>query len=171
LRQKNMETREELIISEIKKNPGIRFREVMEKINLSNGVLSYYVRKLETNGQIKSQRTTRVSRFFINDMTEEEAKIVSRLRQTTPKDILITLLENDRLTFQEIVSNVKKASATVSFYLSKLVNDGIVDYKKIELKKSYYIVEKQRIANLITEYHPDVIENASDNLADIMSSL
>ena len=168
---RNMESREELIISEIKKNPGIRFREVMNKIKLSNGVLSYYVRKLENNGVIKTQRTTRVSRFFINDMTEDEAKIVSRLRQTTPKSILVTLLENDRLEFQEIVSNVGKASATVSFYLSKLVNDEIVSHKKIDLKKSYYIVEKQRIANIITEYHPDVIENASDNLADIMSSL
>ena len=166
-----MESREELIILEIKKNPGIRFREVMKKINLSNGVLSYYVRKLENNGIIKTQRTTRVSRFFIKDMTEEESKVVSRLRQSTPKAILITLLENDRLKFQEIVSNVGKANATVSFYLSKLVSDEIVNYKKVDLKKNYFIVEKQRIANLITEYHPDVIENASDNLADIMSSL
>ena len=85
-----MESREELIISEIKKNPGIRFREVMEKIGLSNGVLSYYIRKLETNGTIKTQRTTRVSRFFVNDMTEDESKVVSRLRQTTPKAILVT---------------------------------------------------------------------------------
>ena len=167
----NMESREELIISEIKKNPGIRFREVMEKISLSNGVLSYYVRKLENNGVIRTQRTTRVSRFFINDMTEEESKVVSRLRQTTPKAILVTLLENDRLEFQEIVANVGKASATVSFYLTKLVNDEIVSYKKVYMKKQYFIVEKQRIANLITEYHPDVIESASDNLADIMSSL
>ena len=104
-------------------------------------------------------------------MTEEESKVVSRLRQSTPKAILITLLENDRLKFQEIVSNVGKANATVSFYLSKLVSDEIVNYKKVDLKKNYFIVEKQRIANLITEYHPDVIENASDNLADIMSSL
>ena len=84
-----MESREELIVSEIKRNPGIRFREVMEKINLSNGVLSYYVRKLENNGVIKTQRTTRVSRFFINDMTEEESKVASRLRQTTPKACLL----------------------------------------------------------------------------------
>ena len=83
----------------------------------------------------------------------------------------ITLLENDKLEFQEIVSNVKKASATVSFYLAKLVSDEIIEYKRIDLKKNYYIVEKQRIANLVTEYHPDVIENASDNFADIMSSL
>ena len=166
-----MESREELIILEIKKNPGIRFREVMKKINLSNGVLSYYVRKLENNGIIKTKRTTRVSRFFINDMTEEESKVVSRLRQSTPKAILITLLENDRLKFQEIVSNVGKANATVSFYLSKLVSDEIVNYKKVDLKKKYFIVERQRIANLITEYHPDVMETASDNLADIISSL
>jgi len=166
-----MESREELIISEIKKNPGIRFREVMNRFNLSNGVLSYYVRKLENNGVIRTQRTTRVSRFFINDMTEDESKIVSRLRQTTPKAILVTLLENDKLEFQEIVSKVGKASATVSFYLGKLVNDDIVNYKKVELKKKYHIKEKQRIGNLITEYHPDVIENASDNLVDIMSSL
>ena len=166
-----MESREELIISEIKKNPGIRFREVMEKICLSNGVLSYYVRKLENNGVIRTQRTTRVSRFFINDMTEEESKVVSRLRQTTPKAILVTLLENDRLEFKEIVSNVGKASATVSFYLAKLVNDEIISYKKVDLKKNYFVVEKKRIVNLITEYHPDVVENASDNLADIMSSL
>ncbi len=166
-----MESREELIISEIKKNPGIRFREVMEKISLSNGVLSYYVRKLENNGIIKTQRTSRVSRFFINDMTEEESKIASRLRQTTPKAILVTLLENDMMEFQGIVSNVKKSNATISFYLSKLVDDEIVNYKKKDLKKNYYIVEKQRIANLITEYHPDVIESASDNLADIISAL
>ena len=166
-----MESREELIILEIKKNPGIRFREVMKKINLSNGVLSYYVRKLENNGIIKTKRTSRVSRFFINDMTEEESKVVSRLRQSTPKAILITLLENDRLKFQEIVSNVGKANATVSFYLSKLVSDEIVNYKKVDLKKKYFIVERQRIANLITEYHPDVMETASDNLADIISSL
>ena len=166
-----MESREELIISEIKRNPGIRFREVMEKINLSNGVLSYYVRKLENNGIIKTQRTTRVSRFFINDMTQEETKVVSRLRQTTPKAILVSLLENDRMEFQEIVSSVGKASATVSFFFSKLVNDEIVSFKKVNLKKNYFIVEKQRISNLITEYHPDVVESASDNLADIMSSL
>ena len=90
---------------------------------------------------------------------------------SSTKAILITLLENDRLEFQEIVSNVEKASATVSFYLSKLVSDEIVSYKKMDLKKKYFIVEKKRIANLITEYHPDVMETASDNLADIMSSL
>jgi len=168
---KNMKSREELIVNEIKNNPGIRFREVMEKVKLTNGVLSYYIRKLENLQVIKTQRTPRVSRFYLFDMNEEESKIVKRLRQTTPKAIIVSLLENENIEFKQIVSNVEKSSATVSFYLSKLVNDDIVNYKRIELKKVYFVKEKSRIANLITEYHPDVIENASDNLADIMSSL
>ena len=167
----NMRTREELIVDEIKNHPGIRFREVMEKLSITNGVLSYYIRKLECTGIIKTERTPRVSRFYLHDMSEEESSIVKRLRQTTPKSILITLIENDEMEFQEIVSNVKKSSSTVSFYLTKLVNDDIVRYNKSNLKKFYFIKEKQRIANLITEYHPDVLETASDNLADIISSL
>ena len=168
---KSMESREKLIVNEIKNNPGIRFREVMDKVKLTNGVLSYYIRKLENMQVIKTQRTPRVSRFYLFDMNEEESKIVQRLRQTTPKAILVSLLESENIEFKQIVLNVGKSSATVSFYLSKLVNDDIVNYKRIELKKVYYIKEKSRIANLITEYHPDVIENASDNLVDIMSSL
>ena len=166
-----MESREKLIVNEIKNNPGIRFREVMDKVKLTNGVLSYYIRKLENMQVIKTQRTPRVSRFYLFDMNEEESKIVQRLRQTTPKAILVSLLESENIEFKQIVLNVGKSSATVSFYLSKLVNDDIVNYKRFEQKKTYYIKESSRIANLITEYHPDVIENASDNLVDIMSSL
>ena len=37
-----MISREEMIVSEIKKNPGIRFRELMKQVGISNGVMSYY---------------------------------------------------------------------------------------------------------------------------------
>ena len=35
-----MASREELIISEIKTNPGIRYRELMNQIGVTNGVMS-----------------------------------------------------------------------------------------------------------------------------------
>ena len=72
--------------------------------------------------------------------------------------------------FSWVKSNEKELLVILE-NLAKLVNDEIVSYKKVDLKKNYFVVEKKRIANLITEYHPDVVENASDNLADIMSSL
>ena len=41
-----MESRTELINFEIKRNPGIRFRELMKIIGVKNGIMSYYIRKL-----------------------------------------------------------------------------------------------------------------------------
>ena len=36
-----MASREEMIFSEIKSNPGIRFRELMKQFSITNGVMSY----------------------------------------------------------------------------------------------------------------------------------
>ena len=166
-----MATREELIISEIKSNPGIRYRELMKQIGVTNGVMSYYLRKLEQNESVWVERTPRVTRFYSSDLSEDEAKLVKRLRQETPKKILVALVQNDQLTFKELTAKICKSPATTSFYLSQLVKDNIVATSKSDFVKVYFNVERKRIANLIEEYHPDIIEQASDNFADIISSL
>ena len=166
-----MATREELIISEIKSNPGIRYRELMKQIGVTNGVMSYYLQKLEQSESVWVERTPRVTRFYSSDLSEDEAKLVKRLRQATPKKILIALVENEQLTFQELVAKISKSPSTTSFYLSQLVEENIINTSKANFVKVYFNVERKRIANLIEEYHPDIIEQASDNLSDIMSSL
>ena len=166
-----MATREEIIISEIKSNPGIRFRELMKKVGITNGVMSHYLRKLEENESVWIERTPRVTRFYSSDLSEDEAKLVKRLRQETPKKILVALVQNDQLTFKEIVLKIAKSPSTTSFYLSQLVKDNIVATSKSDFVKVYFNVERKRIANIIEEYHPDIIEQASDNFADIISSL
>jgi len=166
-----MASREKLIISEIKTNPGIRYRELMKQIGITNGVMSYYLRKLEQNESVWVERTPRVTRFYSYDLSEDEAKLVKRLRQETPKKILVALVQNDQLTFKELTAKICKSPATTSFYLSQLVKDNIVATSKSDFVKVYFNVERKRIANLIEEYHPDIIEQASDNLSDIISSL
>ena len=81
------------------------------------------------------------------------------------------LVENEQLTFQELVAKICKSPSTTSFYLSQLVKDNIVATSKSDFVKVYFNVERKRIANIIEEYHPDIIEQASDNLSDIISSL
>ena len=166
-----MISREELIISEIKTNPGIRYRELMKQIGVTNGVMSYYLRKLEQSESVWIERTPRVTRFYSSDLSEDEANLVKRLRQETPKKILVALVENDQLTFQELVAKICKSPSTTSFYLSQLVKENIINTSKSDFIKVYFNVERKRIANLIGEYHPAIIEQSSDNWADIISSL
>jgi len=162
-------TREEKIVSEIRDNPGIRFRELMNIVGITNGVLSYYITKLEKIGNIQVQRKSGVSRYFMPDLSESETILTKYLRMPTPKKILIVLLKNKTPTFKQIVEEIKMSPSTTSFYLKKLVNDDIVRVENTQNKK-YSIVNQVQIANLISEYHPDLVTNATVNLEEIFSS-
>ena len=59
-----LSSRESLFINLINQNPGIRYLELKNLTGLSNGVVSYYLHLLESNGYVKSVRTPRVSCFY-----------------------------------------------------------------------------------------------------------
>ena len=165
---KNM-TREEKIILEINTNPGIRFRELMRSIKVSNGVMSYYIRKLEKTGIVNTERTSGVLRLFSNTIKNSDIDIIKFLRISTTKKIMIALLEEDLLTFKQITEKIQMSPSTTSFYLGKLIHTKILSISNVSPKK-YTLNQKQKISNLIMLYHPSTIDSASDNLIDIFSA-
>ena len=165
---KNM-TREQKIILEIDTNPGIRFRELMKAMKITNGVMSYYIQKLEKTGIINTERTSGVLRLFSNTVKSSDIDIIKFLRISTPKKIMVVLLEEDLLTFKQITEKIQMSPSTTSFYLTKLVNTGILSISNV-FPRRYLLNNKQRLTNLITLYHPSVIDTSSENLADIFSS-
>jgi predicted transcriptional regulator len=159
------------IIKVIEKNPGIKFREIMRETGMKNGVLGYYAGKLEKEGTVRVKRTTRQTRFFPPSVSDNDILMIKNLRQETPKQILSALLRYEMLSFNQLVENVRKSPATVSLYLSQLKDDGLVDSKLINLKRSYYIKETEKLREIIDKYHPSLIERSADHLADTLSSL
>jgi len=165
---KNM-TREQKIILEIKNNPGIRFRELMKAMKITNGVMSYYIQKLEKTGVVNTERTSGVLRLFSESIEISDMNMIKFLRISTPKKIIAVLLEKDLLTFKQITEKIQMSPSTTSFYLTKLVNTGILSISNA-FPRRYLLNNKQRLTNLITLYHPSVIDTSSENLADIFSS-
>ena len=165
---KNM-TREQKIILEIKNNPGIRFRELMKSMKITNGVMSYYIQKLEKTGIVNTERTSGVLRLFSESIEISDMNMIKFLRISTPKKIIAVLLEKDLLTFKQITEKIQMSPSTTSFYLTKLVNTGILSISNA-FPRRYLLNNKQRLTNLITLYYPSVIDTSSENLADIFSS-
>lgn len=120
-----MTSRDYQIQQIIEENPGIQFREIMRTSGLKNGVLSHYLGKLEKNGIIKVIRGPRQSRFYPPRITEEESVAMKALRKQTPRDLLLALIKEDGLEFNQLVREVKKSPSTVSLYLSQIVADGL----------------------------------------------
>lgn len=159
------------LIDIIEKNPGIKFREIMRETGMKNGVLSYHTRKLEKIGVVKVERSPRQTRFYPLGITNEESVLIRNLRQETPRQILLSLLDEKEITFNKIVEKVKKSPSTVSIYLSQLTDNNIVEIKIIELKRVFYIKDEEMVQKAINKYHPTLIEKSADRLADIFNSL
>ncbi|MFQ5476683.1 MAG: winged helix-turn-helix transcriptional regulator [Nitrosopumilus sp.] len=154
----------------IEQNPGIQFREIMRSSGLKNGVLSHYLGKLERNGIIKANRGPRQVRFYSPQITEDESKVIKALRKQTPRDLLLTLVKEDGLEFSQLVKEVKKSPSTVSFYLSQIVEDGLVEIRFVELKKRYHIKARDLIDKLIEDYRPSLLEKPTSGFEDIINS-
>ena len=163
--------RETEIIGIIEKNPGIKFREIMRETGLKNGVISYHARKLEENGSVKIDRRSGETRFYPLFVTEEESLVISSLRRDTQKYILLSMLDGKPLSFNEIVQKVKKAPSTVSTFLSKLVEDGLIEIKITELKKIYFLRNPDMVHEIIKRYSPVLLERSAYNFADTFSNL
>ena len=154
----------------IERNPGIQFREIMRSSGLKNGVLSHYLGKLEKNGIIKSIRGPRQVRFYPPQITEDESKVIKALRRQTPRDLLLALVQEDGLTFSQLVQEVKKSPSTVSLYLSQIVADGLIEIRFVKLKKRYHIKARDLVDKLIEDYRPGSLEKPTSGFEDIINS-
>jgi len=161
-------TREERIILEINNNPGIRFRELMKSMKVTNGIISYYIQKLEKVGIIFSERKSGVSRLFASTIEISDVSTIKFLRTPTPQKIMLLLLKEDLLTFKQITEKIQMSPSTTSFYLKKLITSGTVTISGVG-KKKYSLKDNECVSNLIKLYHPNIVDSASENLADIFS--
>jgi predicted transcriptional regulator len=133
--------RESIFLNLINQNPGIRYLELKSLTGFNNGVVSHYLRQLESNGLIKSVRTPRVSCFYHSSVSELSQKIFRRSRQITPQRIILALIQKNH-SFLSLVNEVKKSPSTVSTYTTKLIHDDIVAISYDNSKKIFKINPK-----------------------------
>ena len=156
----------------IEKNPGIQFRELMRFTGLKNGVLSYHLGKLERAGSVQVHRRSRETRFFPLEITEYESKVIKALRRETPRSIIQALILSDnKLTFSQIVNQVSKSPSTVSFYLSQLNEDKIVEQVLSDRKRKFQIKDKIVVDKLIEDFRPGLLDKPTSGFEDVMNSL
>ena len=163
--------RPELILKTIEKNPGIRYREIMDELGLNNGTLSHHLQKLEKQSVLRVERTPRVARFYPLSVNETEIPIIKRLRQETPRRILRLLLDLDEVNFSEMFLRIKRSPGTTSRYVTELVDDGIVKDRFEKGKRFFSLTEKYTVNKLISKYHPDLMDKTTENYSDVIESL
>jgi predicted transcriptional regulator len=145
-----------IILNIIIQNPGICFRDIARISGLTNGVVSHYLFKLQMEGLVHVKRSKRKTWYFILDISEEEMKLAVHLRNKTSCEIISKLLENQCLTFNTLTKKINKCPASISFGLSRLVEEGIVK-RMGGLHPMYFLKDPRFISKMMANMHSKTV--------------
>jgi predicted transcriptional regulator len=159
--------RKQIVLDIVKRNPGIRFNEIMRISEIRNGTLSHYVKKLENSGTIELQRTPRVTRLYPAGISEDEAKICKFMTVDTQKKIIIFLMKNEVASSAEIKNFVKKSASVISVNLNQLFREKVIN-KEYDIPSNKYSIKNPELINgIMKEYYPNLLDKLADNTIEL----
>ena len=152
-----------LILEQVTKMPGIRYRELLRQTGLANGTLEYHLKMLEKMYRVKVERHEgRRARYYPISFSSDETHIIGYVRNNVARQIVSFILSHDLCTFGEIVDHIKKAPSTVSWHLKRLSEGGIISVRYGQDYHLYSIINK----NLIEAILKRCEESFEDKIAD-----
>lgn len=96
----------------------------------------------------KTQKYSRHKRYYPADVFEEEFSIIRNLRKPTKKEILFKIIVQGNPSFQELRSKIDKSPGTLSWNLSELIKEGIIEKCRKDGKQCYRVINKELLKKL-----------------------
>lgn len=137
----------------IHKSPGIRYRQLQRATGMSNGSLSYILRKLEGSRRIIVNRASNATAYYPKDVKVTELHLIENLRNNIDRSIVEYLLEQGQSTFYDIVNHSKRAPSTISWHLNRLKNNKLVISTYYGGKpQAYKIINKNAVSRILSKH-------------------
>ena len=149
------------VLELILRHPGVRYRQLLKNTGISNGSLSYILRKLESSRSIMVNRTenNRATVYYPKNINATELHIIENLRIIfIDRRIAQYLLDQGQSTFYDIVNHSKRAPSTISWHLNRLKNGKVVTSASHNGKPQVYkIINKNAVAKIVSKYARAII--------------
>jgi len=117
-------------------NPGINLTSIRNELQLSQGAVSYHLRRLEKGGVIYSQKGLKERRYYsatmgyrnVEDRSAQD-ELRNILSNPTTQSIVETLKKGD-MTQNQIVNEVGITPSTVHWHMERLGKAGVVEKRR-----------------------------------------
>jgi predicted transcriptional regulator len=123
----------------IKRNPGFHLRELQRRLKIPLSSLEHHVDYMVRHHVIYKEREGGYTRYFAEQPTEEERKLISALRNEKMREIVSIVLEKKDVKFQDLKDYLNIPSSTLSYYLKYLVDYHILGRQQIGYESIYSI--------------------------------
>ncbi|MGB7955232.1 MAG: ArsR family transcriptional regulator [Candidatus Nitrosopolaris sp.] len=152
-----------LILEQIAKTPGLRYKELLRSTGLTNGTLEYHLKIMEKTNKVTVERHNgRRARYFPIYIPTDESQILGYTRNKVARQIVSFTLEHGLCTFGEIVEYIKKAPSTASWHLKRLSDGGIISITYRQEYQLYSLVNNNLVREVLFKYQ----ESFRDKIAN-----
>lgn len=153
--------------------PGIRYKDLSRITRLNNGTLSYHLSTLEKNAVIQVCRSdnSNITRYYSTSIPLEETITLGYLKMSTTSKILKLLLDNECLTFSEIMSMIEKAPSTTSWNLKRLYEANVIVRRKRNDVIVFTLKNPMLLEKLMGKINNTLLDRSVDNYASLIDSL
>ncbi|HII90929.1 MAG TPA: winged helix-turn-helix transcriptional regulator [Methanosarcina sp.] len=129
------------IINYVLSKPGCTPSEISRNLKISLGSIRYQIKTLNAEGKVTLTKEGKFTRVFQNSnvFTNNDKTIISHLKGSTRKQILLNILENPEITNQEISEKLNLDKSTTHWHIQKLREDNVI-FSEIEGKFTKYFV-------------------------------
>ena len=152
-RAKTIHHTEVMHLKHINNKPGIRYRQLLRKTNLTNGVLSYHLRILERSKKIRVYRIRYGLTSYYPKGTKVNDWVIFEYMLNIIFVRLMKLMVKKRgsLKFKEIQGHIDRSPSTTSWYIKKLKDAKIISVSENRPYK-YSVINKAKISRMISKY-------------------
>jgi predicted transcriptional regulator len=157
--------RVQAILEIVKNNPGIHYSELVRIVDLTHGVITHYLVRMEKMKQVRIKRDKRKAFIFLHNSSEKLDNILIHLRKETAGRIIAFLLDRKTATFLEIREVTRKSPSTVSLVLTQLVEINLV--RRIPgVVHKYELVDLDLTLQAIESMKPSTTSTMKDRFSD-----
>ncbi len=162
--------RVQAILEIVKNNPGIHYSELVKMVDLTHGVITHYLVRMEKMKQVRIKRDKRKAFIFLHNSSEKLDNVLIHLRKETAGRIITLLLYRKTATFAEVRETSKKSPSTVSLVLTQLVEINLV--RRIPgVVHKYELVDSDLTLQAIESMKSSITSTMKDRFSDTFSYL
>ena len=153
-------------------SPGLHFREIARKLKYRTGVLVYQLEILEKQEMIVKRKDGYYTRYFVRDkMGPKEKKMISILRLKIPRNIVFFLYFHPDSCNKDMLEEFNIPPSTLSYYLRKMVDAGILMDRIRGRNTFYWIKNKALVLRILTTYKTSFFDEMTDRMTELWDRL
>ncbi len=152
----------------IEDNPGINFRGLLDMLDYAQGTLQYHLDWLEKNGIVDVSKDGKYTRYYPSESFEKiDQNVMNALRRKYSRRIIAYLISKGSMSTSELTECIDKSKSTISWHLSKLNEEGLVEKERKGRSVQYSLVDKDKAKYLYTIYNQSFTDKVVDELLGI----